>query len=228
MPETAMPGRTASEVHPLRSPRQRTLGRRINNWLVYRTIRRAIRDCKAEGPVLMAPCGYGWFFDRFQKDGIAVVGIDIDPEAVRFARTAITPSPPVYEGNVLQMPFKDGEFDVVVNNRFQLHFDDDFRAKGLKELARVARRYVLVHYDTMSLRQFLRRLRGVQKRARAVESMTTWRKTQRRDRKLLFDRSSMAAEGAAAGLKVKRLYDVCSMLSDRVYCLYVKEPLGHA
>lgn len=209
-------------VHPCQGPHQRRLRRRLNNWLVYRTIRRAIRECGAEGPVLLAPCGYGWFFEKFKRDGIPIAGIDIDPQTVAWARTAVSPAPPVLEGNVLEMPFKDGEFDFVVNNRFQLHFDADFRAKALKELARVARRHVLVHYDTLSLRQLLRRWRGVRKPVRDVEHMQTWHKTQRKERKLLFDRAQMAAEGAAAGLDVKKLYYVCFMFSDRTYCLYEK------
>jgi SAM-dependent methyltransferase len=194
----------------------------MNNWLVYRTIRKAIRENGAEGPVLMAPCGYGWFFEKFKRDGIPIVGIDIDPKTVGWARTAVVPAPPVFEGNVLEMPFKDGEFDFVVNNRFQLHFDQDFRAKALKELARVARRHVLVHYDTMSVRQFLRKLRGVRKPVRDTAHIKTWRKTLRKERKRLFDREQMVAEGAAAGLHVKKLYPVCFALSDRTYCLYEK------
>lgn len=222
MPDTGTTERL-SGVHPCRGPRQRRLGRRVNNWLVYRAIRQAIRENGAEGPVLMAPCGYGWFFEKFKRDGIPIVGIDIDPKTVELARMAVTPAPPVFQGNILEMPFKDGEFDFVVNNRFQLHFEEDFRSKALKELARVARRYVLVHYDTMSVRQYLRRLRGIRKAARDVEHMQTWHKTQRRERKLLFIPQQMVAEGLAAGLQVKKLYPVCSVFSDRTYCLYEKE-----
>ena len=81
MPDT---GATAGfkGVHPCRGPRQRRLGRRLNNWLVYRTIRKAIKESGAAGPVLMAPCGYGWFFEKFKCDGIPVVGIDLDPKTI--------------------------------------------------------------------------------------------------------------------------------------------------
>src|SRR5882757_5965750 len=77
----------STEFHPARSPSQKTLRRRINNYSIYRTVRRAIRDCNVKGPVLLAPCGYGWFFERYQKDHIELVGIDIDTETVKHART---------------------------------------------------------------------------------------------------------------------------------------------
>ena len=108
MPEKATTRPKTDEVHPLRGPRQRTLRRRINNWSIYRTIRRAIRDCHAQEPILMAPCGYGWFFDRFQKDGIAVVGIDIDHETVEYARTAVTPAPKYSFGMPIFSPLRSG------------------------------------------------------------------------------------------------------------------------
>jgi SAM-dependent methyltransferase len=210
-------------VHPIRCPSQRTLRRRINNWSIYRTIMRAFRDCHAQEPILMAPCGYGWFFDRFQRDKMRIVGIDIDNQTVEYARTAITPAPRIIEGSLLEMPFQDGEFDFIVNNRFMPHFDADFRAKAFKELARVARRYVLVHYDhPISVRQILRRLRGARKPRREIEQVEGWRKTQIENRKELFNRAQMEKEGAAAGLRVKGLYFVTPLVSDRVYCLYEK------
>jgi 2-polyprenyl-3-methyl-5-hydroxy-6-metoxy-1,4-benzoquinol methylase len=218
----ATPQAKHSDVHPLHQPSQRTLRRRLNNYSIYRTIRRAIRDCGVKGPVLMAPCGYGWFFDRFGKDNIEVVGIDIDAETVHFARTAVQPPPTIHQASILELPFKDGEFEFIVNNRFMPHFDEDFRGKAFKELARVTSRYVLVHYDTMSLRQVLRTARGAKKPEREIEKIAGWRKTQRKDRKLLFSRERMAAEGAAAGLKLKKLYYVCYLISDRVYTLYEK------
>lgn len=203
-------------------PHQRTLRRRINNYSIYRTIRRAIRDCHVNGPVLMAPCGYGWFFNYFRKDNIEVVGVDIDEETVQFARTAVHPHPTVHQGSILELPFRDGEFEFIVNNRFMPHFDEEFRAKAFRELARVSGRYLLVHYDTLSLRQFLRRARGAKKPERKIEEIEGWRATQRRHRKVLFSRAQMAAEGAAAGLKLKKLYHVCYLISDRVYALYEK------
>jgi 2-polyprenyl-3-methyl-5-hydroxy-6-metoxy-1,4-benzoquinol methylase len=107
--------KSPTAVHPLYSPRQRRWQRRVNNFLVYRTIRRAIGDCAVRGPVLMAPCGYGWFFDRFRRDGIQVVGVDIMPHVVQNARAAVDPPMPVFQGDIQHLPFADGRFEFVVS-----------------------------------------------------------------------------------------------------------------
>jgi SAM-dependent methyltransferase len=215
-----------ANIHPALRPRQQTLARRTNVALVYSTLRRAIRECKPAMPILMAPCGYGWYFDRFRKDGIDVVGIDIDHGAVEWARKAVTPPFTIHEGSALEMPFKDGEFDFVISNRFILHFPDEFRGKAMCELARVTRRYLLVHYDyPISFRQLGRKLRGAKEPEKDMDALpeNDWRRTQRKERKLYHSREMMAAEGAPAGLVVKKLYFVWYFFSDRVYCLYEKK-----
>lgn len=216
--EKAGPAGTRSE----RPRGERTFVERLNNYFVYRTIRKAIRDCGAAGPILIAPCGYGWHFRLYRKDGIEFVGVDISPEALAAARKAVTPPPSVREADILHLPFTDGQFEFVVNSRFLLHFEDDFRARAFKEIARVAGRYVLVHYDRMSLRLRLRKLRGVAKPPLEEDKLQGWQKNKRRARRLVYDKKRMVAEGAAAGLTVKKLYYVSRLFSDRVYCLYEK------
>jgi SAM-dependent methyltransferase len=211
------------EAPPPQRPLRKRLARRVNNAIVYATIRRAIRECGADMPVLMAPCGYGWFFERFRHDGIDVVGIDIEQGNIALARAAVNPPMVVHQGDILQLPFKDGEFDFVVSQRFLLHFEDDFRAKAIRELARVARRYVLVHYDyPVSLRQWTRRLRGATTPYHDTTQDRGWMRSKRKTRKQYCNREMMAAEGALAGLKIKKLYFVLRFLSDRVYCLFEK------
>src|SRR5205814_1523443 len=107
---------------------------------------------------------------------------------------------------------------------FLLHFPDDFRAKAIKELARVAGRYLLVHYDyPISVRQFFRKIRGAKEQPKSTAHFEGWRKTQRADRKLYYTKEMMEAEGAIAGLTVKKLYFVSYLISDRVYCLFEKK-----
>ena len=212
----------AAALHPSKSARQRRLVRRINNFFVYRTIRRAIRDCGIRGAVLVAPCGYGWFFDRFRRDGIEIVGVDILPRVIVHAQMAVSPPMQVLQADIQQLPFADGQFEFILSNRFVLHFEDGFRARALREFARVTRRYLLVHYDTTSLHQFMRRLRGFHKPDLSLDKLQGWRKNKRKSRRLFYDREQMAAEGAGAGFTIKRLYPVFYLLSDRVYCLYEK------
>lgn len=47
-------------------------------------------------------------------------------------------------GDLFHMPFSDNEFDCVWNSGVMEHFPDDVIVQGLREMARVSRRYVLV------------------------------------------------------------------------------------
>lgn len=197
--------------------------RRINNASVYRTIRRAYRDCNPSGPVLLAPCGHGWFFDKFRRDGIEVVGIDIEKHKTEAARAAVVPPMKVVDGTILDMPFGDGEFEFVVSNRFILHFNDTFKAQAMRELARVTRRWLLVHYDFhQSFRQWGRALKGAVVPAKDFTKYSGYRAAKRQGRKLRYDRAMMESEGLPAGLKVRDLYFMSYLISERVYCLYEK------
>jgi SAM-dependent methyltransferase len=200
-----------------------SLRRRINNYSVYRTLRRAIRDCKPSGPILLAPCGYGWFFEKFRKDNIDVVGIDIEEKKIEVAKRKVDPPFKTVLGNVLDMPFKEGQFDFVIANRFLLHFNDDFRAKAFKALRRVTNKHLLVHYDYVtSIRQWTRKLRNAESPEIDFSKYEGYRIWKRHGRKLRYTRDMMAKEGADAGLKLVGLYFVAYLLSERVYCLYEK------
>lgn len=60
------------------------------------------------------------------------------------------------KGSIAEIPFTDGEFDLVMANEVLEHLDDQLLASGLCELARVARRFVLI---TVPNRDHLRSLR---------------------------------------------------------------------
>lgn len=212
-----------AETKARKQPKPEKLMRRLNNYSIYCTFRRAIKDCQPKGPILLAPCGYGWFFERFRKDNMDVVGVDIEPHKVEFALKKVDPPYKVVQANILEMPFKDGAFDFVISNRFLLHFNDDFRAKAFKALARVTGRYLLVHYDYVtSIRQWTRSLRMAQSPEKDFTSYEGYRVWKRSGRKLRYTREMMAEEGAQAGLKIKKLYFVSYLISERVYCLYEK------
>ncbi len=204
-------------LHPSQRSGQRRWLRRMNNYFVYRAFRRAIKDCRPAMPILMAPCGYGWFFDRFRRDGITVVGVDIDPNAIRFAKAAADPPMPVFQSNCLSLPFADGQFDLVLTNRFLLHFNDEFRAMALRELARVVRRFLLVHYDTASsLRQFLRNIRGAEKPHRDMSAMKTWRSTSAGIGSCSWTAEGWPTKGPWLGLKSATCITLPAVIGSRV------------
>jgi SAM-dependent methyltransferase len=83
-------------------------------------------------------CGTGWFTRRLAAAGLAATGVDVDREALAFARSR--PGAPVryLEGDARRLPFPDASFDLVVSVT-ALCFVDDWR-EALAEVARVARR----------------------------------------------------------------------------------------
>lgn len=86
--------------------------------------------------VLDAGCGEGETLDRLA--GIlpsSPVGIDLNPESVEFAGRRL-PEAKISTGDILDLPFADGEFDLVLCLEVLEHLPDP--AAGLAELARVS------------------------------------------------------------------------------------------
>jgi ubiquinone/menaquinone biosynthesis C-methylase UbiE len=85
--------------------------------------------------VLEAGCGPGDFAARLQAAGIEVVAVDQSEQMVELARARGVDA---QVGDVQDLPFADGEFDLAVANFMLYHVPDLDR--GLAELARVAPR----------------------------------------------------------------------------------------
>lgn len=97
----------------------------------YKAARRFI---PGDAYVLDAGCGTGTFISFIEND--EAVGIDINPENVRFCQDqGIT----AREGNVLDLPFEDGLFDVSHCSHVMQVFNNDQAAQMVKELIRVTK-----------------------------------------------------------------------------------------
>jgi SAM-dependent methyltransferase len=106
----------------------------------YRNMRALVRDLLGEAlrpgqRVLDAGCGPGgnsaWLLPQS-----SVVGVDIEPIAVRLARER-HPGMDVREGSITSLPFEDGAFDLVLVLTVLAHVEDDRGA--VAEVARVLR-----------------------------------------------------------------------------------------
>jgi SAM-dependent methyltransferase len=85
--------------------------------------------------VLDAGCGPGEFSERIvRKLGVDLVGID---QSERFVEVARARGVDARVGDLLKLPFEDGEFDAVVANWVLYHLPD--LGGGIVELARVLR-----------------------------------------------------------------------------------------
>jgi SAM-dependent methyltransferase len=89
--------------------------------------------------VLDVACGLGYVCERLAERGHAVVGCDV---AVSAGRRGRQPGVHWVDGNVEELPFRDGAFDTVVSTHTLEHVQHLGRA--LDELRRVARQRLVV------------------------------------------------------------------------------------
>ncbi len=72
---------------------------------------------------------------------VKVFGLDINAKMIRFAREEVVDYPEIsfVQGNVLDLPFKDNSFDVVINNLSLHHFERNHAIQMMREFSRISR-----------------------------------------------------------------------------------------
>lgn len=88
------------------------------------------------GRVLDIGCGPGHLAEALRSSGRNVVALDKDPKQVRVA-TENHPNLDVREGDVIDLPFEDCQFDVVVTSESYHHWVD--QDAGVGEARRIIR-----------------------------------------------------------------------------------------
>jgi ubiquinone/menaquinone biosynthesis C-methylase UbiE len=114
-------------------------------------VERALRGVPRGESVLDLPCGAGRMTVALAELGFTrITGADVSPAMVALARRRLAAeglSFPVVEADAERLPFADGEFDDVFCFRLFHHFPTAaLREQVARELARVARRRVIVSY----------------------------------------------------------------------------------
>ncbi len=90
--------------------------------------------------VLDAGCAYGFVVKRFQELGIPATGIEYSPYAVSRAVTQ-----EIIEGDVRNLSrFKKNSFDLVIGTELLEHIPEKDLVKAVKEMHRVAKRFVFL------------------------------------------------------------------------------------
>jgi SAM-dependent methyltransferase len=88
----------------------------------------------SDSRVLDLCCGQGTLTALISDAGANVAGLDFSPEMIAKARNA-APDADITEGDAMEMPFDDAQFDKVVCNFGMMHIPD--QPKALSEIRRV-------------------------------------------------------------------------------------------
>ena len=133
-------------------------GKRRNRRKIA-TINKALALVDNPGLVLDVPCGTGRFYEFLSTAGLKFVGSDISELMLRESLPKARDFPPLalVAADSEALPFKDDSFDVVMSIRYLFHLTPGVRVKILREMGRVAKRYLILDYRLRySLRNILR------------------------------------------------------------------------
>src|SRR5215217_6204663 len=127
--------------------RKHTAANPLQRALIDRFHRKIVAEVVALSPesFLDAGCGEGFVARRVidALPGVALTGCDVSDDALELAADA-NPGATFVVGSVVDLPFPDCSFDVVGCFEVLEHLSGDLPRRALSELARVARRAVVL------------------------------------------------------------------------------------
>jgi len=183
--------------------------RQLNLRLLERALARGLEGVAPGALVLDTPCGTGILTDFLRSRSFRVVGADISPAMLEVARERGEAVGHV-RADLERPPWPPGSFDAVVCSRFLMHLPRASRPRVLRTLAELARGPLVATvchpYTVKHLGRHIRRALGL--RAKARERLS---------------RRELAAEVAAAGLRLERVLPVLPVLSE-VWVVVISAP----
>lgn len=195
--------------------RYRSLDQAWVNWREQRLLARLLRQCQlANRTVLDVPCGYSRLAPLYARLGITAVGADVSYDMAHLAATTHKQHAGEHWlcADILALPFPDSMFDSVLCIRLLHHrFSDAERQRILAELARVARRLVIISFYQPTLLHTLAR---------------HWRGT--RGRLAMMTRAHLQELAQASGLQVQRIHALLPFCHAQTFVVLSKIPPSHA
>ena len=92
--------------------------------------------------ILEVGANYGAQLSMLQKLGFTnLYGIEINPAVADFGRTRVR-GINLIEGNALDIPYKDGYFDLAFTSGVLIHIAPKDRARAMQEIYRVSKKYI--------------------------------------------------------------------------------------
>lgn len=127
------------------------------------------------GSILDVGAGEGFTLARLslEKIGKKLEGIEYEEEAIELGKT-LHPQLAIKQGTIYQLPYKDNSFELVISTEVLEHLRDP--KKGLQELIRVSKKYVLLTVPNepwFTVQRFLR-LKNILKFGDHPEHIQHW------------------------------------------------------
>ena len=99
-------------------------------------------DIPKKSPILECGCNHGWQLKLLKKEGFQNLwGFEINRSALMLAREDKELN--VVEGSILDVPFKEGFFDLVFTNGVLIHVHPNDLPKAMDEMYRLSKKYIL-------------------------------------------------------------------------------------
>lgn len=106
------------------------------------------KDIKPGARILEAGCGSGAYLKLLKRKGFRSVGLDLSKASLHIAKKNCKN---ITGGDIFHLPFKDKAFDVVFNQGVMEHFTNSEFFTALKEIARIARKVVIIVPSALSM-----------------------------------------------------------------------------
>lgn len=137
----------------------------VHQWLLRRFLERVTAESQWAVGNLVSPvlldvgCGEGYVLEHLRRywHGMRVLGVDGDHQALSLARKAC-PGATFLQSDARKLPFTDHSLDLITCLEVLEHLRDP--ALALAEMARVARRYILVSVPNQPYFALANLLRG--------------------------------------------------------------------
>lgn len=199
---------------------------------IWRIVKGALGFTQARR-VLVVPCAESgkksiWFLPEIYALGVKVVGADLSPSMLYKEWGWLAPEVPLVVCDIRSLPFREGAFDLVINQRFICHFDEGFRQEALSEMRRVTAGFLFIHYESKHTFKYLsRRLReklGLRKRLPRIShgGDFDWKSTKHPLGHVKLSHREIKEELTAAGFQVVKVKPLFPLLSDRWFYLAKK------
>ncbi len=139
--------------HTSKNPIQRLL-----LWNFFRNLINLIAS-KSVDSILDVGCGEGFTLNRLKGKGIGkrLEGIEHSIDAIELGKK-IYPDIKITQGSIYDLPYQDNSFDLVLCTEVLEHLEDP--KKGLEELIRVSKKYLVISVPNEPFFMFAQFVRG--------------------------------------------------------------------